>query len=78
MKKRLINLRKTPRLLGIILVCCTAHLARVPIWMVLEGLAKTAGILEALPPFRKPNRFDLGSQLVRRGGSLESGSQRIL
>ena len=76
MKKRSINLRKTPRVLGIILVCCTAHLARVPIWMVLEGLAKSAGILGKLPPFQKP---DLGSQLVRKGGGcLDQGHRENL
>ena len=68
MEKRSINLRKTPRVLGIILVCCTALLARVPIFMVLEGLAITAEILGELPPFQKPNRLDLESQLVRKGG----------
>ena len=59
-------------------MCCTALLARVPIFMVLEGLAITADILGELPPFQKPNRLDLGSQLVRRGGFLGSGSKKIL
>ena len=46
--------------------------------MVLEGLAFTAEILGELPPFQKPNRLDLGSQPVRKGGGfLGSGSQRI-
>ena len=46
--------------------------------MVLEGLVKSAGILGELPPFQKPNRLDLGSQLVKKGGFLGSGSEKIL
>ena len=47
--------------------------------MILEGLAKSAGILGELPPFQKPNRLNLGSQLVKKGGEvLGSRSQRKL